>query len=172
MFDPIGFIAYLSARQDQEAPSQEEALRKRPQARVQHLWYPSSPQLKMKLFTFLLTFSFLHSVGLVSGRDADADGLDWDAGIPRPTPEPLLYREEFKRGPLLMETNLGYPRNGTSRRDLALGARQVCDRHGPWDSIDAAVSIPAVQATFLHVPLQKNTHAAPRRILYVVPHSK
>jgi hypothetical protein len=126
----------------------------------------------MRLFSSLLTFSLLHSVGLVSGRDVDADGLDWDAEIPRPTPEPLLYRDEFKRGPLLMETNLGYPRNGTLRREHALGARGVCDRHGPRDSINAAVSIFALLAMFIHVHLQNNPLAAPRMLLYVVSHSK
>jgi hypothetical protein len=116
----------------------------------------------MRLFFPLLTFSLLHSLGLVSGRRLDGDGE-----TPRPTPEPLLYRDEFKHGAILMETSLGSPRNGTSRRDLALGARQVCDPHSPRDSVDVAVRIPATLATFSHVPLQNPSPAAPRRIPYV-----
>lgn len=77
----------------------------------------------MRLSPFLLTSSLLHGVGLVYGRwEAELDGNLVDEAIPRPTPEPLLYQAN---GPTLMETRLGYPRNGTARRDLALGSRQV-----------------------------------------------
>ena len=80
----------------------------------------------MRLLFSLTTFSLLHSLGSVSGRWEP--GLDEDqyAEIPRPTPDPLLYQDKFAHGPILMETRLGSPRNGTSPRDLALGARQVC----------------------------------------------
>ena len=82
----------------------------------------------MGSFCSVLTLSLLHSVGFVTGH--------WEIGLdgglygetPRPTNEPLLYRDDFKHGAVLMETSLGYQRNGTTRRDLALGARQV---HGP-----------------------------------------
>ena len=80
---------------------------------------------KMRPFSSLLTFSLLHSVLLVSGRWETGD-LDGD--IPRPTPDPLLYRDDFKHGAILMETRPGRERNGTARRDLTLGPRQV------WDS--------------------------------------
>jgi len=84
----------------------------------------------MRLFFSLLTFSLLHSVRFVSARWET--GLDGDlyGEIPRPTSEPLLYRDEFKSGAILMETKLGHPRNGTTQRDLALGARQVYDPPG------------------------------------------
>lgn len=81
----------------------------------------------MRLFSFVLTSSILRSVRFVSGRWET--GLDGDlyGEIPRPTGEPLLYRDEFKRGAVLMETRVGYQRNVTSRRDLSLSSRQVCD---------------------------------------------
>ena len=84
----------------------------------------------MGLFYFTLTASLLHSVRFVSGRWET--GLDGDlyGEIPRPTNEPLLYRDEFKHGAVLMDTRLGYERNVTSRRNLSLSARQVCD-HPP-----------------------------------------
>ena len=87
----------------------------------------TGPPYQMRLFSSLLTFSLLHSDGLVSGRGEI--GLDGDLyrEIPRPTPEPLLFRDEFKHGAVLMETRLGYRRDETSRRNFALGARQVCD---------------------------------------------
>lgn len=79
----------------------------------------------MILFYSLLAFSLLHSDGFVSGRwEIGLDG-DENEEIPRPTSEPLLSPDEFVNGFVLMETRLGYPRNGTLRRDLALGARQV-----------------------------------------------
>jgi len=85
----------------------------------------------MRLFCSVLTFSLFQNVGFVSGRWET--GLDGDlyGEVPRPTTEPLLYRDEFKHGAVLMETRLGSPRNGTTRRDLALGSRQVCDPSGP-----------------------------------------
>ncbi len=72
----------------------------------------------MILFSSLLT-------GLASGRwEIGLDG-DQNEEIARPTSEPLLSADEFIHGFTLMETRLGHPRNGTLRRDLALGARQV-----------------------------------------------
>lgn len=84
----------------------------------------------MGLFSSLLPFSLPHSVGSVSGRwEIGLDG-DQNEEIPRPTSEPFLSPDEFKHGSTLMETRLGYARNGTLRRDLALGARQVGDPSG------------------------------------------
>ena len=60
-----------------------------------------------------------------NGSDGDLYG-EILRPTPTPTPEILLYRDEFKNGSILMETRLGYPSNGTSRKDLALGLRQVC----------------------------------------------
>ena len=81
---------------------------------------------KMRPPSSVLTFSLLHGVGFVTGHWET--GLDGDlyGEIPRPTNQPLLYRG-LNHGAVLMETGLGYPRNGTTRRDLALGARQVYD---------------------------------------------
>jgi len=74
-------------------------------------------------FFFFLTFS----LGLVSGRrEAGLDEVQY-GDLPRPTPEPVLYQDEFRHGPILKEFRPGHLRNGTSRNDLALGARQVCD---------------------------------------------
>ena len=67
--------------------------------------------------------------GAETGLDGDFYG-EIPRPTPTPTPEPLLYRDEFKHGFILMETRLGYPSNVTSRRDLALGSRQVCDLPG------------------------------------------
>ena len=81
----------------------------------------------MSLFSSLLTFSLLHSVLLVSGRWGTGLEGDLYGEIPRPTPDPLLYRDDFKHGSILMETRPGRERNGTARRDLTLGPRAVCD---------------------------------------------
>ena len=80
----------------------------------------------MRPFSSVLAFSLLHSVGVVIGHWET--GLDGDlyGEISRPTNQPLLYRD-LNHGAVLMETGLGYLRNGTTRRDLALGARQVYD---------------------------------------------
>ena len=106
----------------------------------------------MKLFSSLLTFFFLHSEGLAFSREKI--GLDGDlyGDIPRPTPEPLLSRDKFKHGAVLMETRFGYRRHETSRRNFALGARQVCDLPGARGSPDAAISFPAMPVTLCRVP--------------------
>jgi len=77
--------------------------------------------------SLFLTFFPLQSLGFVSGRWET--GLDEDqyGNLPKPTPEPVLYQDEIRHGPILMEIRPGHLRNGTSRNDLALGARQVCD---------------------------------------------
>ena len=78
----------------------------------------------MRLCCSVLTFFLLHSAKFVSARWET--GLDGDlyGEIPRPTSEPLLYRD---LGVILMETRLGGQRNGTTRKDTSLGARQVYD---------------------------------------------
>ena len=81
----------------------------------------------MRLFSSLLTFSLLHGIGLASGREEVGLDRNLNEEISRPTPEPLLFRGEVKHGVVLMETKLGYQRGGISRRNFALGARQVCD---------------------------------------------
>ncbi len=127
----------------------------------------------MKLYPSLLTFSLLHSIGLASGRVEIRVDRELYGELPKPTPEPLLSRDELKRGAILMETRLGYPPNGTSRRNFALGARQVCDHLEARGSPDAAISFPAAMlVTFCHVPLQKSCPAAPRSIQYVDALSK
>ena len=80
----------------------------------------------MSPLSSVLTFSLFHSVGFVTGHWET--GLDGDlyGEIPRPTNQPLLYRD-INHGAVLMETSLGHERNGTTRRNLALGARQVYD---------------------------------------------
>jgi hypothetical protein len=81
--------------------------------------------MRLPSFPVLILF-LLHSVEFASAH--------WDryGEIPAPTPAPLLDRDDrFKDGSVLMETNLGYERNGTAKRNLALGERQVCDRPGP-----------------------------------------
>ena len=78
----------------------------------------------MRLCCSVLTVFLLHSARFVSARWET--GLDGDlyGEIPRPTSEPLLYRDE---GAILMETRLGGQRNGAMRRDTSLGAPQVYD---------------------------------------------
>ena len=127
----------------------------------------------MKLYPSLLTFSLLHSIGLASGcEEIRVDG-ELHGTIPKPTPEPFLSRDECKRGTVLMETRLGYQRSGTSRRNFALGARQVCDPLETRGSPDAAISFPAaILVTCCRVPSQKRCPAAPRNIPYVDALSK
>ena len=88
------------------------------------------PPSKMRLCCSVLTIFLLHSARFVSARWET--GLDGElyGEIPRPTSEPLLYRDEFRYGAILMETRLGSQRNGTTRRDATLGARQVYDLLG------------------------------------------
>jgi len=121
----------------------------------------------MRLLSFVLSFWLLRSVGSVSARWET--GLDGDlyGEIPRPTLEPLLYRDEYKHQDILMETRLGYQRNRTSRRNLALGERQVCDPLGHKDSTHALISLLAILATSSRVPPQEAGPVAPRSILYV-----
>ena len=89
--------------------------------------------------SFVLTFWLLYRVGSVSARwETGLDG-DLNGEIPTPTSEPLLYREEFKHRAILMKTRLGHQRNVTSRRNLGLDERQVCDPLGHRDSTDAAI---------------------------------
>jgi len=78
----------------------------------------------MKLFSSLLTFSLLFNVR-VSCRGEIGSDRDPYGEAPRPTSEPLSNRDGLKHGTVLMETRLGYQRGGTSRRNFALGARQV-----------------------------------------------
>jgi hypothetical protein len=94
----------------------------------------------MRLFSFLLTSSLLHSTGLGYGRWGPRSDGNLDEEILKPDPEPLHYRADgptlmeirlgYPRGPTLMETGLGYPRNGTARRDQTLDSRQVWDPPG------------------------------------------
>ena len=122
----------------------------------------------MRLSSSLFTFSLLHSVRLASGREEIGLYGGLYGEIPRPTPEPLRSRDEFKHGAVLMETRLGYRRNGTSGRNFALGARQVCDLPGPRGSPDVAASFPApTLVSFCRVPLPRSCPAAPRSIQYV-----
>jgi len=117
--------------------------------------------------SLVFTFSLLYGVRFVSGRWQSGIDGDLYGEIPEPTPE-LLYRDESKHGAILMETSLGSPRNGTTRRDLKLGARQVCDPHEHIDSANTAISrFPAILATFSHAHLQIFIPAAPWTILYV-----
>ena len=93
----------------------------------------------MRLLSFVLTFWLLHSVESVSARWET--GLDGDlyGEIPRPTSEPLLYRDESKHLAIPMKTRPGSQRNETSRRHLGLDERQVCDFLGHRDSTDAVI---------------------------------
>ena len=82
----------------------------------------------MRLSFSVLTFSLIHSVGLVSSRwetglYGDLYG-EIDGEVPKPTPDPILHRDGFKQGAVLMETSLGHEHN-RPRRGLTLGAR-VC----------------------------------------------
>ena len=80
----------------------------------------------MRPFSSVLIFSLLHSIRFVTGHwETGLDGNLYGE-IPRPTNQPLLYRD-INHGAVLMETSLGRERNGTTRRGLALGARQVYD---------------------------------------------
>ena len=121
----------------------------------------------MRLQFSILTFFLLHSARLVSARWET--GLDGDlyGEIPRPTSEPLLYRDEVRHGAILMETQLGYERNGTTRRDTGLGSRQVGDPPGHRNCTDVAISFLASLVTFSRVLLQTLGPAALRRIQYV-----
>ena len=93
----------------------------------------------MRLLYSALAFSLLYSVGSVSA--SWETGLDGDlyGEIPRPTSEPLVYRDEFGRRAILMETRPGSQRNETSRRHLGLDERQVCDLLRHRDSTDAVI---------------------------------
>lgn len=84
----------------------------------------------MRSFSSALTFFLVHSIRIVFVTGHWETGLDGDlyGEAPRPTNEPLLYRG-FNHGAVLMETNLGHQRNVTARRNLVLGARQVCCPH-------------------------------------------
>ena len=124
---PIVFVTYGRSwvpywRSPRPRGSKEKA------ARFGHQWH-SSPS-KMRLFSSLLTLCLLHSLGFASGHwEPGLDG-DQHGEIPRPTPDPLLYQDKFAHGPILMEIRLGSQGNRTSPRDLALGARQVCNPPG------------------------------------------
>ena len=81
----------------------------------------------MRSFSSVLTSSLLCGVGFVIG--GWETGLDGDlyGETPRPTGEPLLYRDDLKIGFVLMETGLGHSRNITELGLLTLHARQVDD---------------------------------------------
>ena len=83
----------------------------------------------MRLSSSVLTFSLAHGVGLVSSRwEAGLYGdLDGEIGgeVPKPMPDLILHRDEFKHRAVLMETSLGHEHNWT-RGGLTLGARAVC----------------------------------------------
>jgi len=121
----------------------------------------------MRTPSLVFTFSLLYGVRFVSGRwESGIDG-DLYGEIPEPTPE-LLYRDGSKHGAVLMETNLGSPRNRTTRRDLKLGARQVYDPPEHMDRSDTAINrLPAIQASFSRAQKQILIPAAPWTILYV-----
>ena len=75
----------------------------------------------MRLSSSVLTFSFIHSVGLVSSRweaglYGDLGG-EIDGEVPKPTPDLILHRDEFKHGAVLMETSLGHEHNWTRGPD-------------------------------------------------------
>ena len=127
----------------------------------------------MRLSSSLFALSLLHSVRLASGREEIGLYGDLYGEIPRPTSEPLLSRDVFKHGAVLMETRLGYRRNGTSSRNFALGARQVCDLPGARGGANASISshVPTLVLS-CHAPLQRSCPAAPRSIQYVGTLSK
>ena len=162
---PSGSLSYSavpkmkigSARQDQdlrESPPPDSSIF-------------GTPPSKMRLQFSILTLFLLHSARFVSARWET--GLDGDlyGEIPRPTSEPLLYRDEFRHGAILMETQLGHERNGTTRRDTGLGSRQVGDPPGHRNSTDVAISFLATLVIFSRVPFQNLSPAALRRIQYV-----